>query len=82
MAAPSARTKCTHSSTSSRWRSALGVSSSAGVTSGAAAARLGVEVQTIRRRVRAEQCPVVTIGRCKRIPDELIDGLFEKGWST
>jgi len=41
---------------------------SAGLTLGQAARRLGVDVQTIRRWVRTEQCPSVRVGRAVRVP--------------
>ena len=38
------------------------------LTFGETARRLGETVQTIRRWVRSEQCPVVVVGRARRIP--------------
>lgn len=40
----------------------------AGLTFGQAAAALGVDFTTVRRWARTEQCPVVTVGRARRIP--------------
>lgn len=53
---------------------------SAGLTFGQAAARLGVDVTTVRRWVRSEQCPVTREGRAVRIPVSFIDGLLAEGW--
>ena len=38
------------------------------LTLGETAQRLGVDVQTIRRWVRTEQCPSVRVGRAVRVP--------------
>jgi excisionase family DNA binding protein len=43
-----------------------------------AAERLGVDVWTIRRWVRTEQCPVVCDGRRVRIPFAWVDD--PRGW--
>lgn len=43
------------------------------LTFGQAASRLGVDVQTVRRWVRTEQCPVVRDGRKVRIPAAWVD---------
>lgn len=40
----------------------------AALTPGQAAQRLGEAVQTVRRWMRTEQCPVVAVGRARRIP--------------
>lgn len=50
------------------------------LTFGQAAARLGVDVRTIRRWVRTEQCPTARVGHATRIPVEFVDGLIEQGW--
>jgi excisionase family DNA binding protein len=50
------------------------------MTFGQVAARLGVEVTTIRRWVRTEQCPTLRDGRRVRIPAAWVDGLLEQGW--
>jgi len=50
------------------------------LTFGAAAARLGVDVTTIRRWVRTEQCPVIRDGRTVRIPASFCEQLEAKGW--
>lgn len=42
--------------------------SAAGLTFGQAARHLGVDVQTIRRWARTEQCPTVREGRTVRVP--------------
>ncbi|MEB3034562.1 helix-turn-helix domain-containing protein [[Mycobacterium] nativiensis] len=42
--------------------------STAPLTPGQAADRLGDGVQTIRGWMRTEQCPVVAVGRARRIP--------------
>jgi excisionase family DNA binding protein len=42
------------------------------------AQRLGVDVNTIRRNVRAEQIPVVVVGRKRRIPAAWVDD--PQGW--
>jgi excisionase family DNA binding protein len=42
------------------------------------AARLGVDVNTIRRNVRADQIPVVRVGRKVRIPAAWVDD--PQGW--
>lgn len=42
------------------------------------AERLGVDVQTVRRWVRTEQCPVVRDGRRVRIPSAWVDD--PRGW--
>jgi excisionase family DNA binding protein len=42
------------------------------------AAALGVDVHTIERNVRAEQIPVVRIGRKRRIPKAWVDD--PQGW--
>lgn len=39
-----------------------------GLTFGEAARRLGVDVQTVRRWARTEQCPVIREGRAVRVP--------------
>ncbi|WP_079681723.1 helix-turn-helix domain-containing protein [Mycobacteroides abscessus] len=49
------------------------------LTFGQVAQRLGVEVQTVRRWVRTEQCPVVREGRRVRIPAEWADD--PRGWA-
>lgn len=43
-----------------------------GLTFGAAAARLGVDVNVVRRWARTEQCPVIVDGRRKRIPAQWV----------
>jgi excisionase family DNA binding protein len=43
-----------------------------------AAQRLGVDVHTMTRWVRAEQCPSVRVGRKVRIPAAWVDD--PKGW--
>lgn len=53
---------------------------SAALTLGQAAARLGVEVTTVRRWARTEQCPTVREGRSVRIPAAFVDGLLAAGW--
>lgn len=53
---------------------------SANLTFGQAAARLGVDVNTVRRWVRTEQCPTVRDGRAVRVPAAWVDGLIEQGW--
>jgi len=45
-----------------------------------AAARLGLKVSTIRRRILEKRIAVVRIGRAVRIPIEVIDELIEQGW--
>jgi excisionase family DNA binding protein len=50
------------------------------LTLGCAATRLSVDVQTVRRWVRAEECPTVRVGRATRIPSEWVDGLIAAGW--
>lgn len=50
------------------------------LTFGQAADLLGIDVTTVRRWVRTEQCPTVRDGRKTRIPAEFVDGLLEKGW--
>lgn len=50
---------------------------SAGLTVGQAAARLGVDVQQVRRWVRTEQCPTVREGRRVRIPAAWVDAIVE-----
>jgi excisionase family DNA binding protein len=45
-----------------------------------AAQRLGVGVLTIRQWVRTEQCPVVVVGRKRRIPAAWVQELIEAGW--
>ena len=52
----------------------------AGLTFGQAAARLGVDVNTVRRWARTEACPVVREGRAVRIPVSFIEGLLAGGW--
>lgn len=52
----------------------------AALTLGQAAARLGVEVTTVRRWARTEQCPTVREGRSVRIPAAFVDGLLAAGW--
>ena len=42
------------------------------------AARLGADVHTIRRNVRAEQIPVVRVGRKLRVPAAWVDD--PAGW--
>ncbi|MBX7433577.1 helix-turn-helix domain-containing protein [Mycobacterium sp. Y57] len=52
----------------------------AALTFGQAAARLGVDVTTVRRWVGAEQCPTVRVGNATRIPAAWVDGLIAAGW--
>lgn len=49
------------------------------LTFGQVANRLGVDVHTVRRWVRTEQCPTVRDGRRVRIPAEWADD--PKGWA-
>jgi len=51
-----------------------------GLTFGQVAARLGIDVQTVRRWARAEQCPTVRVGRATRVPASWVDGLIAGGW--
>lgn len=44
-----------------------------GLTFGQAAARLGVDVNTVRRWIRTEQAPAVRDGRKVRIPSSWVD---------
>lgn len=44
----------------------------AGLTPGQVAAKLGVDVLTVRRWMRHEDCPVVTVGRARRIPRQWV----------
>lgn len=46
-----------------------------------AAARLGLKVSTIRRRILEKRIAVVRIGRAVRIPTEVIDSMIAAGWS-
>lgn len=57
---------------------ATGASSERGLTLGEAARRLGEDVNTVRRWVRAEQCPVIRDGRKIRIPAAWVDD--PRGW--
>lgn len=43
-----------------------------GLTFGETARRLGVDVQTIRRWARTEQCPVIREGRAVRVPADWV----------
>lgn len=45
----------------------------AALTPGQVAARLGVGVVDVRRWVRTEQCPTVRVGRARRIPADWVD---------
>lgn len=47
------------------------------LTAGQAAARLGVDVNTVRRWVRTEQCPVIRVGRATRIAAEWVQSQIE-----
>lgn len=49
-----------------------------GLTPGEAARRLGEDVNTIRRWVRTEQCPMIRDGRKLRIPAAWVDD--PSGW--
>jgi excisionase family DNA binding protein len=49
------------------------------LTFGQAAARLGIDVTTVRRWVRTEACPTVRVGNARRIPAEFVDGLIAQG---
>jgi excisionase family DNA binding protein len=51
------------------------------VTVAEAAARLGLKVSTIRRRILEKRIAVVRIGRAVRIPIEVIDAMIATGWS-
>ncbi|WP_152967024.1 excisionase family DNA-binding protein [Mycobacterium heckeshornense] len=51
-----------------------------GLTFGQVAARLGVDVITVRRWARTEECPVIVDGRKRRIPAEWVDDLLARGW--
>ena len=42
------------------------------------AARLGADVQTIRRWARTEQCPTIRVGHATRIPAAWIDELIAR----
>ena len=42
------------------------------LTFGETARRLGEDVNTIRRWVKSEQCPVVVVGRARRIPAQWV----------
>lgn len=48
------------------------------LTFGQVAARMRVDVQTVRRWVRTEQCPTVRVGHATRIPAAWADD--PKGW--
>lgn len=50
------------------------------LTFGQVANRLGVDVTTVRRWVRTEQCPVIRDGRKVRIPVTFVDDLIGQGW--
>lgn len=50
------------------------------VTVAEAAARLGLKVSTIRRRILEKRITVVRIGRAVRIPIEVIDAMIAAGW--
>lgn len=43
-----------------------------------AAERLGVDVQTVRRWVRTEQCPTIRVGSAVRIPAAWVEN--PAGW--
>ena len=51
------------------------------LTFGQAAARLGVDVQTVRRWTRTEQAPTVRVGHATRIPAAWVDDLIAQGWT-
>lgn len=53
-------------------------SSERGLTLSEAARRLGEDVNTVRRWVRTEQCPVLRDGRKVRIPAAWVDD--PQGW--
>lgn len=44
------------------------------LTFAAAARLLGVHADDVRRWVRTEQCPVVTVGRSRRVPRAWVAG--------